>query len=739
MVRKASLVIVLLLLSATAWSQEKSQTDAAAASGQQNNPTQLEEIVVTATRTETEASQAPASTSVVTQQYIQQREIMAPDEALNTLPGVYDTRGKGLTDVMSSINLRGMPGQERTLVLLDGMPLNNGYTGNVQFGGMNPEDINRMEVVRGPFSSLYGGNAMGGVVNIITKMPEQEEVKVEGTFGSDGYWRGYTSVGDKYDNKLSLFFSTGYQTTQGYANYFNEVSYPPPPGITGGCPTRGSGNAGVPSGQPAYIVGDAGRNTWWDYGITAKAAYDVTPTSHLNFSYYRTTYAYDYAAPSSYLHNSAGANVWSYGDGYEQPLLGGDGGMSTDTYKAGYEGEIGDTKVKTFLGMARQESNWFIAPGYGALPGGGPGNLYQYPNTSYFWDIQATRPLGERNILTAGGSYRYEWLDSTEWNIADWRDEYSKQSIANQVGGRDTIYALFVQDEIQILKPLKAYIGAREDWWRDFSGYANLTGVPGNTEYYPTRTTDYFSPKGALVYTPFESGDTVFRGSIGKAFRPPTLFDLYGSSQFFGITSNSNPNLKPETTTSWEIGGEQKLWKGGVFKATFFESQVHDMIYTYNPNPLTYNTVNVGEADIKGVEIGLEQKFDKWLHLFANYTHNDATLVRDAANPAAVCCQLANMPANMFNVGGDFTYKSFSGSLTGRYVSKVFSQDDNSDRTSGVFGSYDPYFTADAKLSYQVTSYASVSLAVNNIFDRTYYAYYLAPGRQWFGTVTLKF
>ena len=150
------------------------------ASAEEKNPMELEQIVVTATRTEMEASQAPASTSVVTRKDIEQRTILAPDEALNTLPGVFDTRGKGITDILSGINLRGMPGQERTLILLDGMPLNSAYTGNVQFGGLAPEDIRQIEVIRGPFSSLYGGYAMGGVVNILTKMPEKEEVTING-------------------------------------------------------------------------------------------------------------------------------------------------------------------------------------------------------------------------------------------------------------------------------------------------------------------------------------------------------------------------------------------------------------------------------------------------------------------------------------------------------------------------------------------------------------------------------
>ena len=744
MARHCLLLLTVALLAGTAaWAEDKDRM-------------QLEQIVVTATRTEVEASQAPASTSVVTQEEIQNRQIVAPDEAVDTLPGVFSTRGKGITDTQASINLRGMPGQERTLVLLDGMPLNSAWDGTVQFGGLNPEDIRRMEVVRGPFSSLYGGYAMGGVVNIITKMPEKEEVKVGLGAGSDGYFRSYASVGNKYDNKLSIFVSTGYQITGGYQNNFVST-YPlgyggiPAPygGVSGGHPSQAS------TGQPTYILGSTGDNRWWDYGITAKVAYDVTPTSQFNFSYYRTAYQYGYGAPNSYLYNSAGARVYGYGSpwvfgGYQgggiySGNFGYDyGALATDTYKLGYQGEIGDTKIKTFFGVAKQGTNWFSEPGSGysmaTTWAGGPGFLYQYPNTAYFWDIQATRPIGDRNILTFGADYRYEWIDSTEWNLANWRDAYSKQSIVSQLGGTDAKYAIFAQDEIQIVKPLKAYIGVREDWWHDYAGYLNLTGLPGGTTNLPSHSSSYFSPRGALVYTPFENGNTVLRGSLGQAFRPPTLMDLYGTMAWPGWTMYSNPLLKPETSTSWEIGGEQKLWKGGVFKATYFENYMKDFIDWQTNATFTGGTaVNIGRATIKGYELSLEQKFDKWLRLFMNYTGIDTKVTRDAADPTAVGEHLPYMPSQFFNVGGEVSYRSFSGSLIGRYVGKQFGASDNSDTVTHVYGSYDPYFVADAKLSYQICSFASASLSVRNIFDQTYYSYYLAPGRQWFGTVTLRF
>ena len=448
--------------------------------------------------------------------------------------------------------------------------------------------------------------------------------------------------------------------------------------------------------------------------------------------------------------------MFSYGSVGQASFVGAPGRMNTDTYKTGYETELGDVKTKVQFGMMKQGENWYITPGSSTAThlAGGPGTLSSSPSTSYFGDIQATKPVSDRHILTVGGSYRYDWEGTTEWALTSWRDEYTKKSILDQSGGRDTTYALFAQDEIKIAKPLTAYLGAREDWWRVFDGFANTIGAPGYPQHFSSNNANYFSPPSPFPHISFHasssaprapwstppSTDTVLRASLGQAFRPPTIYDLFRTwRSVSGVTYNSNPFLKPETTTSWDIGGEQKLWKGGVFKATYFKNNVNDLIYQYNVNSTTVNTVNVGKANIKGFELALEQKFDNWLHLFANYTHNDATLVRDAVNPAAVGCQLAQVPREMFNVGGDFTYKSFSGSLIGRYVSKRYGTDVNSDRSSGVYGSYDPYFTADAKLSYQINSFVSVSLAVNNIFDKNYFTYYQAPGRQWFGTVTVRF
>ena len=152
--------------------------------GQEEKITKFKEVVVTATRTEKDVADAPGDVHVVTKEDIEKRNVSTVDEALSDVPGVFDNRGKGLMDTQAQINLRGIPGANRTLILLDGIPINDAFTGNVMWTGMAPGSVEKIEVVEGPFSSLYGGNAMGGVVNIITQMPEKREIVLDAGYGT---------------------------------------------------------------------------------------------------------------------------------------------------------------------------------------------------------------------------------------------------------------------------------------------------------------------------------------------------------------------------------------------------------------------------------------------------------------------------------------------------------------------------------------------------------------------------
>lgn len=123
----------------------------------------LDAMVVTATRTMKQIQEVPSSVSVVTAKDIEERNVTSVQEALQYMPGVYmDQTAQG------GISLRGF-GSTNVLVLVDGVQMNDTYQGAVNFNSIPVENIERIEVVRGAGSSIYGGHAVGGVINITTK------------------------------------------------------------------------------------------------------------------------------------------------------------------------------------------------------------------------------------------------------------------------------------------------------------------------------------------------------------------------------------------------------------------------------------------------------------------------------------------------------------------------------------------------------------------------------------------
>jgi iron complex outermembrane receptor protein len=589
---------------------------------------------------------------------------------------------------------------------------------------------------------------MGGVVNIITKMPEKREFYLNTGFG-ESFDRGtspddlrkiYLSYGDKFSNGLSAFISYGYESTNGYPKALNVQSMQSPAGITGWSQTTDN------DGNPAYLIGDCGSNEWSNYDIDFKLGYDFSKTSKLRFSFIRTYYNYFYDNPQTYLKDASGNPVYSYGGPWgvsESSFVQfGPGRLANDIYNISFETEIGIALMKLTVGLNDENTNWYVSPGApnytsSTTLNGGPGQISSSPSQGYSSDIQFTLPLFSSHILTFGGSFKTDRSNTEVNNLNDWQSMYSNTGLANNSGGKDTTYAVFVQDEISFLNNLKLYIGFREDWWETFDGYANQFGAGSFAQTYDSRNASAFSPKLAVVYKPFEL--ITLKASVGQAFRAPTLFELYqGTWSWWGYTWESNPALKPETTTSWDAGITQDLWTGAKFTARYFENYLKDLIYQESISPTVWEYINAGEAESKGVTIELEQRFDKWLRLFTNFTYTDGRITKNDIDPASVGKRLTYLPDKMLNAGMELYEGPFSMSLTGRYVSKIYSDELNRDTVNGVYTSFDPYLTADGKISYKI-NFATIYLSVSNIFNERYFNYYQAPGRAWFGGLEIKF
>lgn len=157
---------------------------------------ELDKVVVTATKTPTKLKDVPASVEVITREELEKRNVRMLSDALKLLPGVYIRNAKGMLGDSNSevISMRGFIGKGYVAFLVDGQPINNGYSGSVDFSNISVENIERIEVIKGSASVLYGSNAMGGVINIITKSKPEEAVTIHTSIGEMGTRSGAVSV-----------------------------------------------------------------------------------------------------------------------------------------------------------------------------------------------------------------------------------------------------------------------------------------------------------------------------------------------------------------------------------------------------------------------------------------------------------------------------------------------------------------------------------------------------------------
>jgi iron complex outermembrane receptor protein len=704
-------------------------------------PVQLSPVVVIATRDEVAALDAPAAVSVVTSEDIEKRNVKTVDDALNTVPGVFNRRTKGLMDTNPRVNLRGFAEQKRTLVLLDGLPLNDPSSGLVNFSGIELGSIDQIEVAGGPFSSLYGGSAMGGVVSIVTKAPRKQEAHVTVGYGSS-WERGQAmddtrhvavSLGQRYADRWGLRLGYELKATNGYPTTAVTRTTALPAGFTGAEVTTNN------TGAVRYLIGDTGDNTYREHVGSLKTRYDLSATSYLDLLVTLTQNRYGYDSPHTLVRDSNGIPVFAFTGTAEGAFLSTPGGSTQATYGLVYSTMVSAGHLKMTVGKYDQFESYFVTPTAAtATRFGGTGIVSSTPSWAYNADLQYSVPIFADQELTVGGSAIQGWAGNEQNTVSDWRAPDSKTGFVQEALGKSRATAIFLQDQIRVADPVTVYLGVRQDWWRTYDGSAMKVGTGAFSDVYESRNDSALSPKAAVVYRP--GPVTAVRASIGKAFRPPTLFELY---QTFVSTAGtlflSNPDLEPETTTSWEVGFQHTLGRTLTVQSTYFDNEIRDLIYrgAVTGQPTFRQSVNAGRAKSIGVELGLSQRLDLGLRWFANYTYTDAVIKANAAVPASVGKKVTNIPQNMVNLGVDWEHGPVLVSFTGRHVSKIFSTDANTDIVEGVPGSYDPYTVADAKFAYKLTDALTASVAIDNIFDKEYSQFYWMPGRSWMAELTM--
>lgn len=709
-----------------------------------SDPTELEVMVVTATRSAQSLADAPAAVTVVDEKKIESKNVSRLGDALDQVPSLYLQNGafgasQG-TSGTSGMSLRGID-QSRTLILLDGQPIQDASSGKVNWRIPFVDDIERIEVVPGAFSSLYGSNAIGGVINIITKQPDKREFSVNlkkgwnDLSGEDGsiYFR------DTLESGLGIVAGVDYQKRDSFVNDFVVKT---PSGAAGTLVTGGQAIT-TREGGPAYLVGDKGRTPWTSAHGTLKLSYKIDARDKIfgGVSYQETNQ--DYTAFNTYLRNAATGLPVSSGpvninnEQYARlsvfdfvnnsPLY-----EAATRYFAGYEGTIGkDTLLKLDLAKIDRDYSFTAASPTSPSFEGGPGTLTDTPNSGLDGSIQLSFPAGEKQFWVTGLAYHRDEVNQKIYTLSNWRDDDSRTALNNGYNGTASTISLFAQDEITLSDTLKAYVGGRGDYWETKGDFFTTTST-----VFPSRSDSAFSPKASMVYKPVEAA--TLRASFGRSFRAPPNLDLYSTTTVRCIrdngssgscTARGNPDLEPETGTTWEVGGDWRFTNTTQAGLTVYETRLKNLIYTKRVPTDTIDRINAGEARVRGIELTARTRLTKWLELDANYAYIDSEMLENDADPSSVGKRLTNSPEHIAGIGLTAQRGPWTGTLNARYVSHVFFTSANTDVVEGVPGSYDAYTLVNAKAGYAFSKTVKASLAINNLLDEEAYSFFLLPGR----------
>jgi iron complex outermembrane receptor protein len=719
-----------------------------------DSATGLEEMVVSATKTETLLSNAPAVVTVINQKDMDARNVSRLGDALSKVPSLFlGQNAQGQTPGASgtgNFTLRGVNTQ-RTLVLMDGQPMQNGSSNALDWRSMMVDDIERVEVVPGAFSSLYGSSAIGGVINVIGKHADKHELTIRGKKGFMDAEGEDTSIyfREHFNNGFGIVAGFGYQGRDGYESELNAR-----PVVAGAAGTRVTG--AIPTvtsqGAPAYIVGAKGRTPWTQINATAKVEFEPNDKHRLYAGWSFSDFSTGYSPLTTYLRNAQGVPVTSGTLGINgsrvaltestfaaaspsSPL-----NQGSSRYFGGYEYHFTpETLLKATVAYIDRPYAYSTLDTT-ATQFSGTGVKTDGPNNGLDADLQLNIPLhltmlpvAKDHIFVTGASYHREAVKQTNYVLSNWRDLDSETGrVNNGYHGESGIYSLYAQDEISIIDPLTLYVGGRVNWWETQGNYFQNTAPVFSTTF-KQRSQTNFTPKVSAVYRPLD--ELTLRASWGQSFRAPANSDLYSVSRIVNSnsptgysTTTSNPNISPETATSWEAGAEWRITPKVTVGATYYETLMKDMIYSKTIDLSLTERINAGKAQIHGVELSFGAKPLDWLELYANYGYVGSKMLSNPADATSVGKRLTASPKHIAKGGIIANYQGWSGTLEANYFSHMFNQSNNSDTVEGVPGSYSAYTVLNAKLGYQVTHHIKINTAVNNLLDKQYYQFLLMPG-----------
>jgi iron complex outermembrane receptor protein len=754
----------LCLASASALVLSAAVASTAAAASAADQPT-ASDVVVTAQRPTNAIDQSQNTVESIDAGQIQASvNATTVEDTLKYLPDVF-IRERHIGDTQDPITTRtsGVGSSARSLVYADGVLIsaligNNNTNASPRWGMISPEEVQRIDVLYGPFSAAFPGNSIGEVVEIATKMPDH----LQGAITTEGAWQDFSQydthntyptgrvsgiVGDRI-GKWSFWLSADHTDTEAQPLLY--VTASPTTASSAAMPVT----SGLPyvarTGAPVELLGAGAQEHQTIDNATLKVAYDLTPdvTAAYELGVFQNI---DDAGVQSYLKTAAGQPVYA-----GLVSIGGktyniaNSAFSNDLYNLTEDHVMQSLSIGSHSGGVFDWSAIASLYDYAkdrqrnpstALPGGyaGGAGLITSLNGSGWETLDLKgiwRPQGAdgQNLVSFGAHYDRFKLDSPKYNTTDWLEDAPTTTAALAAGKTET-EALWAQDQIRLTSQLKLTLGARYEWWSAFDGL-NYALSPALDAHQPSLSANHVSPKAVLAYTPWQ--DWRFTASVGKAYRFPTVEELYQSVTTGATLSVPNPNLKPEDDTSAELAGE-KTWTGGRVRLSLFGEWIDNALISQTgvvtptlPTVLASFTQNVDRTRALGVELVADQHdvLIKGLELSGWITYVDGKVLADTGYAKAVGKQLPQLPP--LRAAAVATWRPsppWAVTLAARYSDRSFGTIDNTDPVANTFTGFGAYFVADIHVRYQFDRHWAGEAGVDNIGDRTYFLYHPFPQR----------
>lgn len=559
-----------------------------------------EQIVVTASRRLQPVLESSSAVKLISSKDIKKTGAKTVAEALKSVAEV-NVKSTGGLGGISTIRLKSASSSQ-VLILIDGQKVNSTLLGVFDLNDIPLTNIDRIEIVEDSLSSIYGADALGGVINIITKGAQARPLTVSVNYGSFGETGASISAGGSFSG---LSYQTFYQDLK--TDGFRQNS--------------------------DYKNQGYGLSVTWADLVSLK--YNITNSERGNPG-----------VPASDTDSRSASTPFDrQKDFYGNLILAFKGSADSLSNKLTLFETVQDQQVHyqdSFTGIFTDD---------------------RYFSRIYGSELQSIARFS-RSVLTTG---------------AEWKRSYGESSKAgNRFLDNSSVY---VNLDSGPGLPMAANLGIRYD----------NSGVWGSE----------LNPRVGMIVD--LSGGSRLKYSFAKAFRAPTINELYWNEPSWGMFGN--PDLRPEKSDSFNISFE-KAFGGGAFSAGYYANRITDMISWTETSPWVWQTQNISSAKVEGINIGLRKELLTGLSLYADYNREN---IVDTASGSAI----PYSPDWKINAGLELSADGLSVNLNSKDVSSVYTDTANTKTLPA-------YRVVDLIVSKNIIS-AEITASLLNIFDEKYF------------------